>query len=71
MPVHSTKRAAPPFALANDDGIVLYYVTPAPGLNLHRYTRKEIGVIGQRSYIPALQTPHLSAHRVVLLDRRR
>ena len=71
MPVHSSNQAAPPYALLNDEGFVLQYVTPAPGLNLRRYLKKEVGVIGQQSYLPALHTSHLTAHRVVMLDRHR
>ena len=69
MPVHSTKRVAPPFALMNDDGKVLQYVAPSPGLNLHRYTHKRIGVYGQRATAGSLNAPVLTAQRVVELDR--
>jgi hypothetical protein len=71
LPVHSTQRMAPPYALLDDDGRVLQFVSPAPGLNLHRYLRKEIGIFGQRSFIPSLDKPHVTAHRVVDLERHR
>jgi hypothetical protein len=71
LPVHSTRRAAPPYALLDSEGRILQFVSPAPGLNLHRYLRKEIGVYGQRSYIPSLDKPHVTAHRVVGLSRHR
>ena len=71
MPVHSTKRVAPPFALMNEDGKVLQYVAPAPGLNLHRYTNKRIGVYGQRATAGSLNAPVLTAQRIVELDRQR
>lgn len=69
LPVHSTKQLAPPFALMDDEGRVLQYVTPAAGLNLHRYTRKRIGIYGQRGTFPSLNAPLLTAHRIVELDR--
>jgi hypothetical protein len=69
--VHSTKRAAPPYALLDGEGRILHFVSPAPGLNLHRYLRKEIGIYGQRSFISSLEKPHVTAHRVVDLNRHR
>lgn len=69
LPVHSTKQLAPPFALMDDEGRVLQYVTPAAGLNLHRYTRKRIGIYGQRGTFPSLNAPLLTAHRIVELER--
>ena len=49
MPVHSTKRVAPPFALLDDEGRVQAYVTPMPGLNLRRYTKKYVGIVGENT----------------------
>ncbi|MFO0872305.1 MAG: hypothetical protein U0935_25535 [Pirellulales bacterium] len=70
LPVHSTKRVAPPYALLDDNGKVLQYVTPSPGLNLHRYERKRVGLYGQKGAAQSLNAPHLTAHRVVDLDRQ-
>ena len=69
--VHSPNRAAPPYALLNAEGEVLQYISPTPGLNLHRYARKQVGIYGQRSAPPALNKPHLTAERVVDLERHR
>jgi len=69
VPVHSTKRVAPSYALLDAEGDVLQYVSPAPGLNLRRYTRKQVGIFGQRGYLPALRKDHLTAERVVDLER--
>jgi hypothetical protein len=69
MPVHSTKRVAPPFAVLDDDGRVRAYVTPAPGLNLRRYTKQYVGVIGNQRYVDALRAPHVTAERVVKQKR--
>jgi hypothetical protein len=71
LPVHSKKRTAPPYALLDGDGRLLQFVSPSPGLNLHRYLRKEIGIFGQRTFIPSLDKPHVTAHRVVDLQRHR
>jgi len=69
FPVHSTKQTAPPYALLDAEGDVLHYVSPTPGLNLHRYMRKQVGIFGHRGYQQSLKKPHLTAERVVDLGR--
>jgi uncharacterized protein YraI len=69
MPVHSTKRVAPPFAVLDDDGRVRAYVTPAPGLNLRRYIKKYVGLVGEQRYVSALHASHITAERVVKQNR--
>jgi uncharacterized protein YgiM (DUF1202 family) len=71
LPVHSAKSSSPPYALLDSDGNILQFVSPAPGLNLNRYLKKEIGVIGQRDQASTLDKPHLTAQRVVELGRHR
>ena len=71
LPVHSSKKSSPPYALLDKDGNILQFVSPAPGLNLNRYLRKEIGVFGQKDQPTTLDKPHLTAHRIVELDRHR
>jgi hypothetical protein len=67
--VHSTTHTAPPYALLNAEGDVLQYVYPSPGLNLHRYERKQVGVYGQRGLNTTLNKPALTAERIVDIDR--
>ncbi len=69
VPVHSATGTAPPFALLDAQGDVLGYVSPTPGLNLQRYVRKQVGIFGQRGYVQSLNKPHVTAERVVDLDR--
>jgi hypothetical protein len=71
MPVLSRRSEAPPFALTDEQGQILQYVSPAPGLNLHRYLKQEVGVYGQRGLNPRLGAAHLTVQRVVVLDRHR
>ncbi len=68
-PVYSAKRIAPPYALVDDNGKVLQYVTPAPGLNLNRYLKKPVGIYGQKGHLAEFQADHLSATRVVDLTK--
>ena len=56
---------APPYAILDDNGQVLEFVSPAPGLNLHRYLKKRVGVFGYQSYLPSLKTPHITVYRIV------
>ena len=71
FPVHSRNQASPPYALLDADGTILQFISPAPGLNLHRYLQKEIGVFGQQAVIASLDKPHVTAQRVVSLKRHR
>lgn len=69
--VWSKGNSSPPYALVDAQGQLLQWVSPAPGLNLHRYLRKEVGIFGQRTAQTALEKPHLTAERVVDLARHR
>jgi uncharacterized protein YraI len=69
VPVHSSQRLAPPYALLDAEGEVLFYVAPSPGLNLHRYLRKRVGIYGQRREHPSVNKPWIAAERVVDLGR--
>ncbi len=69
MPVVSRTRSAPPFALMDDNGQVKLLLSPAPGVNLHRYMRQKVGVFGQRGFSPSLNLPHVAARRVVIVER--
>jgi hypothetical protein len=71
LPVHSSQRDSPPYALLDSDGKILQFVSPAPGLNLDRYLRKEVGIYGQRDFLPEYEKSHLTADRVVRLQRHR
>lgn len=74
----SKRRDLPQWAITNDDGDILHLVSPAPGVNLHRYLRQEVGVTGTRGQIRIrdasgreIVKPHITAERIVLLDRHR
>jgi len=71
MPTISRRDNAPRYALTDIEGRILHLVSPAPGMNLHRYLRKEVGIVGQRGYHTELHTPHLTAERVIVLDTLR
>ncbi len=67
--VVSQRPNAPPYAIVNSDRVVLAFVTPAPGVNLRPYVGQEVGVSGQRGFIPELNKPHITAMRINPLDQ--
>src|SRR5690606_34913556 len=71
MPVYTSRTDVPAFALTDDDGRILQFVSAGPGLNLRRYQRRRVGILGKEGYLAALRKPHLTAERVVLIDRHR
>jgi hypothetical protein len=69
IPVITSRSDLPRFALTDDKGQILHFVSSQPGLNLRRYVRKKVGIVGTPGGTSATNRPHLVASRVVLLDR--
>jgi hypothetical protein len=71
--VVSQRPNAPRFALVNNANEVVSFVSPAPGVNLQSYEGQQVGLFGQRGYMPELKKPHITALRVspLELDRTR
>ena len=59
------------YVLEDDNGRIIYHVAGSPGLNLHRYLKSKVGVIGRRGYHRKLQLSHVTAERVVVLEKLR
>lgn len=59
------------YVLQSRDGKITHHVTASPGLNLRRYLKSKVGIIGQRGYNHALNLDHVVADRVVVLDQSR
>ena len=70
-PVVTQKTGGPQYALLDQKGAVLSFVTPAPGVNLKPFVDKHVGVNGQRGYLTDLQRQHVSVQRITLLDVER
>ncbi|MCA9270103.1 MAG: hypothetical protein KDA41_16590, partial [Planctomycetales bacterium] len=64
-----SRAGVPPYALTDDDGNVLFLITPSPGLSLREHLRQEVGVVGVASPVAGLENPHLVAQRIVVLKR--
>jgi len=71
-PVVSRQGAKPiaPFAVVDQEGQPLCFVTPTPGVNVNRYLNKQVGVYGRRGYLEELKKPHVTAERIIDLDRQ-
>ncbi len=69
-PVSSQEKEAPRYALVDDKGAVVSFVTPTPDLNLRPYVGMRIGVNGSRGFIPEFRKAHVTAGRVTLIEDR-
>ena len=63
------QRRIPPYVLKDDLGKIIAFVTPAPGLNLHRYNKQRVRIRGKREFLKHSQVPHLTATRVIQANR--
>lgn len=59
------------YVLQDENGKITHHITGAPGMNLHRYLKSRVGVVGQRGYHQALNLDHVTAERIVELRQRR
>ena len=64
----SPRPNAPTYALLNSDREVVAFITPAPGVNLKAMVGRQVGISGQRGYLPELRKPHITALRAMALD---
>lgn len=66
-PVVSRRENAPRYALVDESGDVVSFVTAAPDLNLQPYLGRRIGVSGRRGFMPEFRKAHVAANRVTPL----
>lgn len=67
--VQESGRKPSTFVLQDENGKILCQVTPSPGLNLHRYLKNRIGIVGPRGFNQKLNLNHVTADRVVVLEK--
>ena len=70
-PVVSKRPESPKYALVDQRGKVVSFVTPTPDLNLKPYIGRRIGVHGKRGFMPEFRRAHVLAGRVTSLERTR
>jgi hypothetical protein len=69
-PVVSKRPGAPQFALVDERGQVISFVSPTPDVNLQPYLGHRVGVVGNRGFIPEFQRARVTAGRVQPLGER-
>ncbi len=69
--VPSSKDGAPRYALLDEAGDILCYVSPAIGVNLRHYLGRRVGVNGNTGVVFQQRARHVTAKHVDELDRRR
>lgn len=67
-PVVSKRAQAPQYALVDEQGKVVSFVTPTPDLNLKPYVGRRIGVHGTRGFMPEYRRAHVTAGRVTPIE---
>jgi len=68
--VVSKREHAPQYALVDERGKVISFVTPTPDLNLKPYVGRRIGVHGTRGFMPEYRRPHVTAGRVTPIENK-
>jgi hypothetical protein len=68
-PVVSKRPGAPQFALVDERGQVVTFVTPSPDVNMQPYLGRRIGITGNRGFIPEFNRAHVTAGRVTPLNQ--
>ncbi|MGB7329386.1 MAG: hypothetical protein WBD31_31175 [Rubripirellula sp.] len=63
--VYSARPNSPPFALTDNTGRTVAYVTPIPGVNLRTHLNSQVNVIGTAGFLPGLNMPHVLASQAV------
>jgi hypothetical protein len=69
-PVVSRREQAPRYALVDDHGDVVTFVTASSDVNLQPYIGKRIGVRGNRGFMPEYRRAHVTASRITPLEEK-
>ncbi|OYP35427.1 hypothetical protein [Rhodopirellula sp. MGV] len=63
--VYSSRPNCPPYALTDDSGVTIAYVTPFPGVNLRHHLNSRVAVRGQEKLLEGMSTPHFLVDQVL------
>lgn len=67
-PVVSKHGNAPPYALVDDAGNIVTFVTPSPSLNLQQHLGQRVGVSGTRGFIPEFRSRNIQTARIAPVE---
>lgn len=68
--VSSKRASAPQYALVDEQGEVVSFITPTPDLNLKPYLGRQIGVRGKRGYMSEYRRAHVTVAQVSPIKER-
>ena len=63
--VYSSRTNSPPYALTDNVGNTITYVSPAPGIDLRPHLNNQISVFGSQGYVQGLKTPHVLVTKAI------
>lgn len=63
--VYSARDRHPPYALTDNSGRTIAYVTPNPGLNLRTHLNSEVRVTGRHGFLSGMKTPHVLVTKAI------
>ena len=69
--VRENGRLSPTYVLEDGNGKITHHIGASPGLNLQRYLKQKVGVIGRRGFHRNLGLNHVTAERVVVINKVR
>jgi hypothetical protein len=70
-PVVSKRPGAPPYALVDERGEVITFVTPGPSVNMQAYLGQRVAVSGARAYLPEYRRRNIQTARVMSMEGTR
>ena len=65
------RSSGPAFALTDEHGNILQFVSPSQGIDLRKHVRSQVAIEGKRDVKSVGRTPHLVAERITPLASRR
>lgn len=68
MPVLAQRPNAPKFALVDAENNFIAFVTPGQDVNLQAWVGQQVGISGERGYMPELKKGHITAKSVGSAD---
>lgn len=67
-PVVAKNGNAPPYALVDDSGKIVTFITPSPTLNLQQHLGQRVGVSGTRGFLPEYRSRNIQTARVAPVE---
>lgn len=67
-PVVAKNGNAPPYALVDESGKIVTFITPSPTLNLQQHLGQRVGVSGTRGFLPEYRSRNIQTARVAPVE---